>query len=180
MELRKKYILRNEGTDTIATIVRDSSGRVHVETDGGARIDDALVLDEGRTVSIRHRGRMYLVDVTPRHAERLRALVNGKGGVVELLDELSAAAADTTTSSANARELCAEMPGMVVEVKCEVGDHVQRGQALVVLEAMKMQNELASPGDGVVAVIHTEAGQSVDTGTVLVQLAAGSEDSPTP
>jgi glutaconyl-CoA/methylmalonyl-CoA decarboxylase subunit gamma len=171
MELRKKYILRANGEDTEATLLRDSNGRVWVENSNGEAIDDAMVLDEGRTVSLRHRGRMYLVDVTPRRAKSLRALVNGEGGLVEILDELAAAAADRAGSTASARELRSDMPGMVVEVKCEVGDSVSKGGAIIVLEAMKMQNELGAPGDGVIEEVLVTAGQSVESGALLVRLA---------
>jgi pyruvate carboxylase subunit B len=176
MELRKKYVLRAQGRDTFATLLRDSTGRVRVETQSGERIEDAVVLDEGRTVSVRHRGRMYLVDVTPRQAKHLRALINGRGGVVELLDELAAAAAESSAAHSEARELRADMPGLVVDIKCAVGDTVQRGEALVVLEAMKMQNELGAPGDGVVESIHAEPGQSVESGALLVQFAPPAAD----
>ena len=64
------------------------------------------------------------------------------------------------------------MPGLVIELKCEVGDELKRGQAAVVLEAMKMQNELESPGDGKVEEIFVKAGQSVESGTLLLRLAA--------
>ncbi len=176
MELRRKYILRAMGEDSEVTLIRDSSGRVWAETASGEVIDDALVLDQGRTVSLRHQGRMYLVDVTPRQAKRLRALVNGKGGVVEILDELAAAAAEGSNAEANAQELRAEMPGLVVDVKCEVGQELRRGDAVVVLEAMKMQNELSSPGDGVVAEVHVKAGQSVESGALLLRLALPEKD----
>ena len=116
-------------------------------------------------------GRMYVVDLTPRDHHELRALVNGKGGALQLFDELGAAAAEAEASGASARDLHANMPGLVVALKCAVGDRVEKGQALVVLEAMKMQNELGSPGDGVVEDIVVEAGQSVDGGAVLVRLA---------
>lgn len=171
MELRKKYIVRTEDRETVATLVRDGSGRVWVETSDGQRIDDAIVLDGGRTVSVRLDGRMYLVDLTARTDTSLRALVNGKGGLVHLYDELGAAAADVDAGGATARELRSDMPGLVVELKCAVGDAVERGQPLLVLEAMKMQNELASPGDGVVEEILVSAGQSVESNVLLVRLA---------
>ena len=177
MELRKKFVVRHEDREVTTTLVRDSSGRVWIETAGGERIHDAIVLDGGRTVSIRLDGRMFVVDLTPRTPHELRALVNGKGGAVSLYDELGAAAADAEASGASARELDANMPGLVVALKCAVGDTVSKGQPLVVLEAMKMQNELASPGDGVVEEILVQAGQSVDGGTVLLRLAEPPESS---
>lgn len=171
MQLRKKFIVRHEEREVTTTLVRDGSGQVWIETADGRRIDDAIVLDDGLTVSVRVDGRMYLVDLTPRVHQNLRALVNGKGGPIQFYDELGAAAAEAEGAGASARELHANMPGLVVALKCAVGDTVAKGQALVVLEAMKMQNELASPGDGVVEEILVEAGQSVDGGAILLRLA---------
>lgn len=171
MELRKKYILRRGDEEATAILIRDGRGRVWVETGAGERIDDAVVLDNGRSVSLRLNNRMYFIDVTPRNHHELRALINGRGGVCDLYDELGAAAAEQEGTHNTGRELYADMPGMVVDIKFGVGDEVEGGQALVVLEAMKMQNELPSPGDGVIAEVLVEPGQSVDSGTLLVRLA---------
>lgn len=171
MELRKKYVMRLNGQDVEAVLVRDSGGRVWVETASGEKVSDAVVIDHGRTVSLRRDGRMFVVDLTPHDVKNRRALVNGKGGVVVLLDELAAAAAETAGVGASARELRAEMPGLVVDIKCKVGDSLQAGDPAVVLEAMKMQNELASPGVGIVEEICVEPGQSVETGALLLRLA---------
>ena len=171
MELRKKFVVRHEDREITTTLVRDGSGQVWVETASGTRIDDAVVLDGGRTVSVRVGGRMYVVDLTPRSHHELRALVNGKGGLLSLYDDLGAAAAEREGAGAHARELRANMPGLVVDLKCAVGDAVEAGQPLLVLEAMKMQNELVSPGAGVVEEILVSAGQSVETGALLLRLA---------
>lgn len=171
MELRKKYILRRGEDEATAVLVRDGGGRVWVETGGGQRIDDAVVLDNGRSVSLRLNNRMYFIDVTPRDHHELRALINGRGGVCDLYDELGAAAAEQEGTHDTGRELYADMPGLVVDIKCAVGDEVTGGVAIVVLEAMKMQNELPSPGDGVVSEILVKPGQSVDSGTLLLRLA---------
>jgi biotin carboxyl carrier protein len=176
MELRKKYILRRGEDEAIAVLVRDGEGRVWVETARGDRIDDAVVLDNGRSVSLRLNNRMYFIDVTPRDHHELRALINGRGGLCDLYDELAAAAAEKEGTHNTGRELKADMPGLVVDIRCAVGDTVTGGQALVVLEAMKMQNELPCPGDGVVEEILVEQGQSVDSGTLLVRLAQPEED----
>jgi biotin carboxyl carrier protein len=176
MELRKTFILRFRDEDTTATVVRRSNGEIFVETASGEIIRDALVLDGGRTVSIRRDGRMYLIDVTAPHVDPARALVNGRGGQLELLDELSAAAAAEGSSGASATELRTLMPGLVVGIKVSIGDSVEKGQSLVVLEAMKMQNELGAPGDGIVEEILCKEGQSVDANMLLVRLQLPAED----
>jgi pyruvate carboxylase subunit B len=65
----------------------------------------------------------------------------------------------------------APMPGMVLRVEVAVGDMVKAGTGLVVLEAMKMENEIRSPGAGVVRAILVEGGQAVEQGAALVELA---------
>ena len=59
------------------------------------------------------------------------------------------------------------MPGKIVRVLAKVGDHVSHRQPVVVIEAMKMENELRATKDGVLTDILVREGQSVDAGTVL-------------
>ena len=68
--------------------------------------------------------------------------------------------------------LTASMPGQVAKVLVNAGDAVQRGQPLVVLEAMKMEIKIAAPHDGRVNAILVKAGQVVDRGQTLIELAA--------
>jgi pyruvate carboxylase subunit B len=65
----------------------------------------------------------------------------------------------------------APMPGMVIRLEVEVGQAVQQGGGVAVLEAMKMENEIRAPAGGIVSAIHVAAGQAVDKGAVLVELA---------
>jgi len=68
-------------------------------------------------------------------------------------------------------QVCAPMPGNILKVACTQGASVKSGDLLVVLEAMKMENEILAPRDGVVAQIVVSAGSTVDTGSPLVVLA---------
>jgi pyruvate carboxylase subunit B len=62
------------------------------------------------------------------------------------------------------------MPGLVKNVLVAVGDEVKQGQRLLVLEAMKMENDIASPRDGHVKALHAQAGQIVESGKPLVSI----------
>ena len=62
------------------------------------------------------------------------------------------------------------MPGKVVKVLVAVGDEVKSGQGVVVVEAMKMENELKSPKDGKVKAVAVKEGQAVEAGQSLVTL----------
>ncbi len=82
-----------------------------------------------------------------------------------LLDKLGMGGA--TASKVN--EMKAPMPGLIVAIRVEPGQAVQKGDPLLVLEAMKMENILKAPGDGVVAAIKVGLRDNVTKGQVLVQ-----------
>ena len=68
------------------------------------------------------------------------------------------------------REVKAPMPGLVLRVLVEPGATVEAGQGVVVLEAMKMENELAAPAAGTVAAVHASAGDAVAKGDLLIEV----------
>ncbi len=76
----------------------------------------------------------------------------------------------TQPKSNNTGDVAAPMPGTVLKVKVAVGDAVKQGQVLLILEAMKMENEIVSPIDGIVAILNVEAGKSVSAGEVMVSI----------
>ncbi|WP_295163178.1 biotin/lipoyl-containing protein [uncultured Brachyspira sp.] len=70
----------------------------------------------------------------------------------------------------NAVSLKAPMPGTIVSFSVAVGDKVQEGQVLVILEAMKMENEIIAPASGEVKSIYVEKGSSVVEGQIILQI----------
>lgn len=80
------------------------------------------------------------------------------------------AAAPKVSVPAGATSVSAPMPGKVLSVNATVGQAVKRGEILLVLEAMKMANEIMAPADGTVKDVSVSAGQTVSTGEVLVVL----------
>jgi biotin carboxyl carrier protein len=62
------------------------------------------------------------------------------------------------------------MPGKVLKINVAVGDKVTRGQTVLVLEAMKMQNDIGSPADGTVTAVRVTANQSVNAGEDMIVL----------
>ncbi len=79
------------------------------------------------------------------------------------------AAAPVAAGSGDA--VTAPMPGTILKVNVAQGDQVKAGQVLIVLEAMKMENEILAPRDGVISQVVTSKGSTVDTGATLVVLA---------
>ena len=93
---------------------------------------------------------------------------------VEALDERSRVIRDLSAASATAggpAPLLAPMPGLIVRVLVQAGDTVQPGQGLVVMEAMKMENELRAATAGTVTAVMAVPGSAVEKGALLVQLA---------
>jgi pyruvate carboxylase subunit B len=99
--------------------------------------------------------------------------LEGRRFAVEALDERTRAIRDLSAAAqaaAGPAPLVAPMPGLVVRIAVQVGDAVVAGQGLVVMEAMKMENELRAPAAGTVSVIHAVPGTAVEKGTLLVEL----------
>ncbi|TDT62766.1 biotin/lipoyl-containing protein [Fonticella tunisiensis] len=107
--------------------------------------------------------------------------LNGKVYEVEI-EEVTGEVASSTSESvkpvpgnssapgSGGETVKAPMPGNILDVYVKVGDHVKRGQVLMILEAMKMENEIVSPVDGKVLSVGVSKGQAVNPGEVLVQI----------
>lgn len=93
---------------------------------------------------------------------------------IELLGEVPAAASAAPAAPAApagaGERLAAPMPGTVLAVNVKDGDRVRKGQALFVLEAMKMENEIPAPADGVVSAISVKKGDTVETDALLCMI----------
>lgn len=101
---------------------------------------------------------------------------HGDRAEVEVLDERGRRIRGLAAASPAARgpaALRAPMPGLVVRVQVEPGQEVAAGAGLVVLEAMKMENELRAAAPGVVRSVRVQPGEPVEKGQILVELEAG-------
>ena len=81
-----------------------------------------------------------------------------------------APAAPTAAASGEGTPINAPMPGTILSVDVAVGDSVSKGQTLVVLEAMKMENEIVAPNDGKITSISVKKGDSVDSNQPLLTI----------
>ncbi|MBO5380103.1 MAG: biotin/lipoyl-binding protein [Clostridia bacterium] len=81
-----------------------------------------------------------------------------------------AAAPAPVAAPAGAQTVSAPMPGTILKVNISNGQAVKKGDVLMVLEAMKMENEILAANDGTVSSVNVTAGQSVESGTVLCTL----------
>ena len=110
--------------------------------------------------------------------KKYRVTVNGTAYEIEL-EELTGAAPAAAPAAATApapaaaaapaggEQVTSPMPGTILSVNVAAGDAVKRGQVLMSLEAMKMENEIMCPCDGKVVSVNTSKGSSVESGTLL-------------
>ena len=102
--------------------------------------------------------------------------VNGKAYAVTVeegaVSGIAAAPAPAAApaGAAGSVSVSAPMPGKVVAVKAAVGQAVKKGDVILVLEAMKMENDIVAPQDGTIASINASTGDSVESGAVLATL----------
>jgi biotin carboxyl carrier protein len=154
--------------------------RVSIERDGGryrVRVDERAYDVEARSLgsfvkSLLVDGRSYEVAVFRHGASSWSVSHRGRPTVVELVDPLAHLAEATRGEGARTGRhvVAAYMPGRVVAVSVAVGDAVEAGAPLVVLEAMKMQNEIQAERAAVVRRVHVAPGQAVEGGDPLVEL----------
>lgn len=144
-------------------------------TFGGETAPAALLEIPGSPVHVVTIGGMQYQAVVKREAAKGRYVlwIDGWRFELDALDErarvirdLSAAVAGTSGPA----PVVAPMPGLIVRVHVQPGDRVEAGQPVVVMEAMKMENELRALAAGTVRAVHAQPGKAVEKGTVLVEL----------
>ena len=164
-----KYLTRLGGEEREFVIERHGDALTARCGDTTYALDLTLVGD-GTTFSLLVDGRSYDV-VADIDREEVAIQVVGQRFVVHVEDERERAAhAVSGPKVGGKRELRASMPGIVNDVKVQVGDVVEEGKTLVVLEAMKMQNPLGAEAAGKITRIVCKKGEAVAAGALLLEM----------
>ena len=116
----------------------------------------------GSAITFELDGRQHTVSVQPQQLTTV-ALTTPS-----VLPPTSAPVSKSITASPD--KIVAPMPGIIVSIACKLGDPVRAGQTVVVMEAMKMENNLVAPRDGKIKSLDVAPGAEVNQGQVLVQL----------
>jgi acetyl-CoA/propionyl-CoA carboxylase biotin carboxyl carrier protein len=180
--MKRELVAESGGTARIVIVEavgdgdgKNAGGSLRVTIDGLVQQVDARQLRPGTwSLIIDHRA--HLVDLEPRRGATQFTVtaVGGSGtGMVKVEDARSrrlAAAAKRDRVTPSGEMVIAPIAGRIVKIHCAIGDVVAPGTSVVVLEAMKMENELIVERGGTVSKIFRQAGDSVDTAEKLVEL----------
>jgi 3-methylcrotonyl-CoA carboxylase alpha subunit len=165
-----KFIARENGNEVPVEVTRHGSGyRVCI----GDRCFLADFVDVGRYVrSLRLEDGTQFSLLHHVEGNDHEITLGGTTVHVELIDPLAARRKRREDEMGGGGVVKALMPGRVVRILVAEGDAVKKGTGLVILEAMKMENEIQAQGDGVVDRIFVESGQTVESGAELVHITA--------
>ena len=169
MLMKKKYILHAENEEHRAVVASgDDQTLVQIDDQGLQDLDNWPVLD-GKAFSLRVGDRMHLVHLTGLDNKgNVMATIDGRPVPLQVMDELKAQALASLGDAAGSGTIAADIPGLVVEVRVSEGQVVHQGEPVIVVEAMKMQNELCAAVGGTVTSIPVAAGDTVNPGDPLV------------
>jgi biotin carboxyl carrier protein len=124
------------------------------------------------TLSILLDGQSFEINVTPSPDGKLKLQTGSQEFTAEVVDPRAWGGRRHGSVEAEGRQqVVAPMPGKVVRLFVKGGEHVEAGQGLLVVEAMKMQNEIRSPKSGIVERVLAKEGQPVNAGDVLCVVA---------
>lgn len=146
------------------------NGEDEIIIDGEASEIDFRSVAGQQVYSLLINGRSYEALVRPSN-EGLEVLLQGQFFIVSVDDERELRLKQTsgpTVSEGGEFHLKSPMPGLIISVRVREGQQVTRGDRLIVLESMKMQNELKSPRDGTIRSLRIKAGDNVEQNQVLL------------
>jgi biotin carboxyl carrier protein len=167
-----RLTVRVDGTAFIVEVEEAADGGLRVRVDGRPAVVDSRLPRCGPG-SLLLDGISYLVDLGGEGRET-HVVVDGEAFGVQIESPARRRCGPGAGAGAGAgggQRLVAPMPGKVVAVLVEVGQPVEPGAGLVILEAMKMENEFRATAGGVVTEVHVAPGQAVNAGDLLVVIA---------
>ena len=161
-----KYEVRSSGKTRMVEFARNGDGW-QAQLDGEPGVAD-VVETAPNTFSILLSGQSHQVFLTPASDGPLALETGGFDFSAEVIDARSWRGRRHGGAEAEGRQqIAAPMPGKVVRLLVKAGDAVEAGQGLLVVEAMKMQNEIRSPKRGTVERVGVAEGQALNAGEVL-------------
>ena len=131
---------------------------------------DFFDVDRLGQYAVRVGDQSYAVSIEESDQQHLRITIAGNSFAIKVLDEQEKTAASLSSARPKTEVMKASMPGIVIDVRVKPGDVVEAGQGILILEAMKMQNELTATQAGVVEEIFVKAGDTVAANQALAKI----------
>ncbi len=135
----------------------------------GKEYEAKILSDDGETISLELNGKQYSVEMEKKKAVLSKPVAPSQPRPAATSAPASAPS-PAPAPTAGSKVVKSPLPGVVLSLRVNPGEQVRKGQIVMVLEAMKMENEIESTADGVVSVINKQKGDSVMEGDVLITL----------
>jgi len=164
-----KYLVEIDGTESVVEFKR-SGDIVKAEIDG--RLYEVEVSNPEPGVHlIKNNGRIYEAFAANIGADRSHISISGNDLEISVSDPRRLRSKDISAGGHEGiAEIKTAMPGKIVRVLVKVGDEVETNDGVIVVEAMKMQNELKSPKNGTIREIRFAEGSTVSAGDILISI----------
>jgi len=167
-----------DGSDSVSIELEEVGEGVYdliIDSGETIRVD---AVKSGRTVySLIEEGKQFEAMVDARDQHGFDVQLAGRLFHFDVFDERSKLFAQQAKVTAHGKQsIDAAMPGKVVKINVAVGDRVTEGASLLVLEAMKMENDIPSPIEGIVMEVAASEGDSVDAGVLLIVVEPPEDD----
>lgn len=150
-------------THSVEKEKRDDTFQITI--DEKKKYDVSEIVTRSNLISFKANGKLYHINFAIANDKQYYS-VDGENFVLE--KEKSKTAKTSTQQKGNT--VFSQMPGLIVKIPVSVGDKVKSGKILAIVEAMKMQNELPAPSNGIVKKINFKEGEQVDAKQVIVEL----------
>ena len=165
-----KY-LANVGENTYHISLDDQDTRIDLDINGEPLQIDLVPINGDHTYSLLINGRSYVATMMDMD-ESCQVMIDGRVYAVDVEEEELARLRSQVKRKhpAGGEQIKAPMPGRIIDIEVAVGDTVESGQGVAIIEAMKMENELRALTGGVVKEIRTRVGDAVNKNDILVVL----------
>ena len=126
---------------------------------------------EGKTADVTVNGVSYQVEMENAPAAPAAPVAAAPVAAAAPAAQVAAPAAPAAKPAGEGKSVTSPLPGVIIEISVKEGQAVKAGQKVAVLEAMKMENEIAAPADGVVTSIRVSKGDSLQEGDEIMKIA---------
>ena len=165
----QRFIAKINDQDVEFTVQKQENGKLLVEIDGKETELDVKKLSDSQ-YSVLQGEESHDVAVISSDTQ-WQSFIGDKKVQFTLKDEKQIRREQSSGGTGEASgDVIAPMPGKVVEVEVKEGDPVTKGQGIIIVEAMKMQNEFKAPIDGIIQSIHVNPGDAIEGGTGMVSI----------